>query len=270
MSSGTNDASTIATVVDCDRYLQKVIDGNQKLLREQQKFSQTTLSEQQKINKLLVESLLKMNNELADIRSGGKTEKRNEEETKENEETGKMGSVICSYVEDIKTELLPVFRLTGKDEPILTFYGNETDGDVSDWINFEQYFEAMLHAGSISLVDVGKPCGSGKQTLIVLKLVIVDDSGKDNMHGYDALIDQVQHVYQTEDGSCAVENKFDQYAAVVKSDDHYILLVGMWYGHSKPYSAEFVESAIKGLLSLWMWKNLLDVSSNALLRFQQN
>ena len=70
--SGSNDASTIATVVDCDRYLQKVIDGNQKLLREQQKFSQTTLSEQQKINKLLVESILKMNNELAAICGGGK------------------------------------------------------------------------------------------------------------------------------------------------------------------------------------------------------
>ena len=78
---------TIATVVDCDRYLQKDIDGNEKLLRKQQKFSQTTLSEQQKINKLLVESTLKMNNELAAIRGGGKTENRNEEETKENKET---------------------------------------------------------------------------------------------------------------------------------------------------------------------------------------
>ena len=90
MSSGTNDTSTIATVADCDRYLQKFIDGNQKLLKEQQKFSETTLSEQQKMNNLLVESILKINNELAAIRVCGKTEKRNEEETKENKETGKM------------------------------------------------------------------------------------------------------------------------------------------------------------------------------------
>ena len=111
--------------------------------------------------------------------------------TKENKDTGKMESVIGSCVEDIKKELLPEFRLTGEDEPILTFYGNETDGDASDGIKFEQYFGAMLYAGSISFVGVNNPCGSGKKTLLVPELVIVDDSRKDNMCGYNALIEQV-------------------------------------------------------------------------------
>ena len=62
-------------------------------LKEQQEFSRTTLFEQQKMNKVLVDFILKMGSELAAIRGGKETEKRNEEEKKEKEEMGKMGSL---------------------------------------------------------------------------------------------------------------------------------------------------------------------------------
>ena len=82
MSSSTHDASTIAPVhVACwEEYLQKVVEGNKKLLNEQREFSRTTLCEQQKINKVFVESILNMGNELAAICTGRETEKRNEVE----------------------------------------------------------------------------------------------------------------------------------------------------------------------------------------------
>ena len=64
-----------------------------------------------------------------------------------------------------------------------------------------------------------------------------------------------------------VENGFDQYAAVVKSDDHYILLVGLWYGHSEPYSARVCGICNKGVTVL---ENVEEIARRLFKRFIVN
>ena len=175
-----------------------------------------------------------MGNELAAIRNGRETEKRNKVDKNEKEETGQMSPLVFSVDGGSEKEPLPVFRLRGRSEPLVTFYGKEQDDDVSDRMKFDNYFQAILYAGANSLVGVGKAVGSGKTTVILPELVIADEG---NMRCLDALIDKVEARCQIGYGSHAVKNGFGQYAAVVKSDDRYILLVGMWYGLSEPYKA---------------------------------